>query len=131
MMATPKSNPPEEDEVGEFAGLPPEMVVAFVYRSGGPGMIRSMFEMALESQPITREFIEGLAAALELRGLNPPATLLREIAAESPSEDELCPYGEDEGDNRTQWLRSRRIRRMINSGEIEKRLRRKARRNRG
>lgn len=112
------------EEPSEFDGMPAEAVAAFVFREGGEQALRQMLQMADEAEPHNREDLEQIAKALELRGLSAPATILREIAAETKSELERCPY--KSGHNRTQWLHSRRVTRDLRSGKIEARLRRKA-----
>ena len=98
-----------EEEPTEFAGMTPEAVAAFVFKYGGEQALRQTFQMADEIEPQTCESLEQTAMALERRGLSAPATILREIASQTPGELDLCPYHEP-GLNRDYWLQSRRLR---------------------
>lgn len=118
-----------KEEPNEFDGMTIEQVAAFVFRDGGETALREAFRQAGEIEPNTKESLEQTATALEQRGLNAPATIMRQIAAEAPNEDDLCPYPEP-GHNRDYWLHTRRLRRMAKSGESEAKLRCKARKKR-
>lgn len=114
--------PPDDDALNEFAGMSAEQVAAFVLRDGGEQALRQTLQMADDIEPQSREDLEQIARALETRGLAAPASILREIAAETPSGIEFNPYREGTT-NWSEWRKSWIRRQRQATGEIERSLR--------
>jgi hypothetical protein len=114
--------PPDDDALNEFVGMAPEQVAAFVFREGGEQALRQTLQMADEPEPHNREDLEQIASALELRGLDAPAGIVRQIAADTPSGIEFNPYPKGSV-NWSEWRRSWIGRQRQATGEIERSLR--------
>jgi hypothetical protein len=121
----PNNQIPLEEEPNPFADMPID--AAFIHKHCGEEGLRQLFEREDKLEGFSKEDLEEIAAALEQRALTAPATIIRNLAREALSryDESRCPYPEP-GHNRDYWLHSNRVRRLKETGELSKMLRRQA-----
>jgi hypothetical protein len=98
-MPIPEVQPNDPDPFEGFESA--DEVVAFIHRKFGDEGVRQCFKEG----HFYREFLEGVVLDLRAVGLNKAAAVVTEIAANSPSEVEECPYREGTA-NYVSWHRS-------------------------
>src|SRR5262249_14479128 len=131
MKPKPATNNPitnDSDDVGEFAALTTlHMLAAFLFAKHGEDFLRQALAPDPDPEPNEagigpREHLENAAEQLEARGLDHVAAILRDLAEDAISGLDLPPshWSDNAEIWRTKWL----LRRKVESGELERELRR-------
>jgi hypothetical protein len=112
-----KMNPSDEDDAGEYAALRTlDALAAYLFKKHGADSVRTLFHQV---GGFACEDFEEAIAALEHRGLDEVAPVMRELAAEFPSGRDLNPYHPSDKNNWFHWDRSWLNRRRRVTGEVE------------
>jgi hypothetical protein len=108
-----------EDDAGEFAALGSfDLIAAFLHAKYGEQTLREAFSLV----DCYREHLEQAAEILDAKGLSHVADIMFDIAAQSRSEIEACPYAPG-STNWSAWRTNWITRRRIATGEVEASLR--------
>ena len=106
-----------DEEDNEYAALGSyDALAAYLYKQGGADSVRVHFRHV---GGFASEDFEEAIAALEHRGLDEVAQVLRDVAAEFPSGRDLNPYPPSDKNNWFHWDRSWFNRRRMRIGEVE------------
>ena len=128
MTQSPKNSPLDEDS-GEFACFDTlDSLAAYCHHKYGEAFVRQAFKPDPNPGPAypgggPREQYEKAADKLEQRGLDHVALILRDLAQQALSGIDLPPSYCSAENWRSKWL----LQRKIDSGEMERELRRKYR----
>lgn len=136
MKAIPMNSQPENEDCGEFAVFRDlDALAAYLHHKYGDDALRKVFGQAFDpnnppecaySGGGPKETLEDTATELEKRGLDKPATILRDLAKDAISGIDLVPdYMERAGPQFVEaWRRSWLQRRHIHLGTWGQELRR-------
>src|SRR5262249_20621653 len=135
MKPNPATNNPitnDSDDVGEFAALTTlHMLAAFLFAKHGEDFLRQALAPDPDPEPNEagigpREHLENAAEELEARGLDHVAAILRDLAQTAIRGIDLLPdyYVNDGARGVENWRAKWLLRRKVESGELERKLRR-------